>query len=111
MRRFLLYVHSGRRSALEAMATVLHEMRRRGVRGVVRRGHGGAARRGAKALVRRGTCAVLRGSGGPGGDDDTVFPGPIRGGFLHTLRRYSAQSSAPTTMDASHPATENGRQA
>lgn len=35
MRRFLLYVHTGRRSALEAMATVLHEMRRRGVRGVV----------------------------------------------------------------------------
>lgn len=35
MRRFLLYVHTGRRSALEAMATVLAEMERRGVRAVV----------------------------------------------------------------------------
>lgn len=35
MRRFLLYVHTGRRSALEAMATVIAEMERRGVRAVV----------------------------------------------------------------------------
>lgn len=35
MRRFLLYVHTGRRTALEAMLTVLREMERRGVRGVV----------------------------------------------------------------------------
>ncbi|MEE1651369.1 NAD kinase [Brachybacterium sp. J144] len=35
MRRFLLYVHTGRRAALSAMLTVLEELRRRGVRGVV----------------------------------------------------------------------------
>lgn len=35
MRRFLLYVHTGRRAALNAMLTVLEELRRRGVRGVV----------------------------------------------------------------------------
>lgn len=35
MRRFLLYVHTGRRTALEAMLTVLREMRRRGVGAVV----------------------------------------------------------------------------
>ncbi|MBB5831684.1 NAD kinase [Brachybacterium aquaticum] len=35
MRRFLLYVHTGRRDALSAMLTVLEELRRRGVRGVV----------------------------------------------------------------------------
>ncbi|APX31571.1 NAD kinase [Brachybacterium sp. P6-10-X1] len=35
MRRFLLYVHTGRRAALSAMLTVLEELTRRGVRGVV----------------------------------------------------------------------------
>ena len=35
MRRFLLYVHTGRRAALRAMLTVLEELRRRGVRAVV----------------------------------------------------------------------------
>ena len=35
MRRFLLYVHAGRRAALRAMLTVLEELRRRGVRAVV----------------------------------------------------------------------------
>lgn len=35
MRRFLLYVHTGRAEALHAMLTVLTEMDRRGVRGVV----------------------------------------------------------------------------
>lgn len=35
MRRFLLYVHTGRDTALNAMFTVLEEMERRGVRGVV----------------------------------------------------------------------------
>lgn len=35
MRRFLLYVHTGRDTALSAMLTVLDEMERRGVRGVV----------------------------------------------------------------------------
>lgn len=35
MRRFLLYVHTGRRAALNAMLTVLEELARRGVRGVV----------------------------------------------------------------------------
>lgn len=35
MRRFLLYVHTGRRAALTAMLTVLEELARRGVRGVV----------------------------------------------------------------------------
>ncbi|MGO2584502.1 MAG: NAD kinase [Brachybacterium tyrofermentans] len=35
MRRFLLYVHTGRRAALSAMLTVLEELARRGVRGVV----------------------------------------------------------------------------
>ena len=35
MRRFLLYVHTGRRAALRATLTVLEELRRRGVRGVV----------------------------------------------------------------------------
>lgn len=35
MRRFLLYVHTGRRSALEAMEAVLVDMERRGVRAVV----------------------------------------------------------------------------
>ena len=31
MRRFLLYVHTGRRAALRAMLTVLEELRRRGI--------------------------------------------------------------------------------
>ena len=35
MRRFLLYVHTGRRAALRATLTVLEELRRRGVRGVI----------------------------------------------------------------------------
>jgi len=35
MRRFLLYVHTGRRAALRAMLTVLEELRRRGVRAAV----------------------------------------------------------------------------
>ncbi|MEJ6542401.1 NAD kinase [Brachybacterium paraconglomeratum] len=35
MRRFLLYVHTGRGAALRAMLTVLEELRRRGVRAVV----------------------------------------------------------------------------
>ena len=35
MRRFLLYVHTGRRAARRAMLTVLEELRRRGVRAVV----------------------------------------------------------------------------
>lgn len=35
MRRFLLYVHTGRRAALGAMLRVLEELARRGVRGVV----------------------------------------------------------------------------
>ena len=35
MRRFLLYLHTGRRAALRATLTVLEELRRRGVRGVV----------------------------------------------------------------------------
>jgi NAD+ kinase len=35
MRRFLLYVHTGRRAALRATLTVLEELRRRGVRAVV----------------------------------------------------------------------------
>ncbi|WP_114856072.1 NAD kinase [Brachybacterium sp. YJGR34] len=35
MRRFLLYVHTGRRAALSAMLSVLEELRVRGVRGVV----------------------------------------------------------------------------
>ncbi|MDN5686959.1 MAG: NAD kinase [Brachybacterium sp.] len=35
MRRFLLYVHTGRRGALSAMLTVLEELTRRDVRGVV----------------------------------------------------------------------------
>ncbi|MDN5821265.1 MAG: NAD kinase [Brachybacterium sp.] len=35
MRRFLLYVHSGRRAALHAMLSVLEELRVRNVRGVV----------------------------------------------------------------------------
>ena len=35
MRRFLLYVHAGRRAALRAMLTVLEELLRRGVRAVV----------------------------------------------------------------------------
>ena len=35
MRRFLLYVHTGRRAALRATLTILEELRRRGVRGVI----------------------------------------------------------------------------
>ena len=35
MRRFLLYVHTGRPAALRAMLTVLEELRQRGVRAVV----------------------------------------------------------------------------
>ena len=35
MRRFLLYVHTGRRAALRAMLSVLEELRVRGVRAVV----------------------------------------------------------------------------
>ena len=35
MRRFLLYVHTGRRAALQAMLSVLEELRVRNVRGVV----------------------------------------------------------------------------
>ena len=35
MRRFLLYVHTGRQAALQAMLSVLEELRRRNVRGVV----------------------------------------------------------------------------
>ncbi|MFC7374245.1 NAD kinase [Brachybacterium sp. GCM10030267] len=35
MRRFLLYVHTGRRAALGAMLTVLQELTARGVRGIV----------------------------------------------------------------------------
>ena len=35
MRRFLLYVHTGRRAALRAMLSVLEELRVRGVRAIV----------------------------------------------------------------------------
>ena len=35
MRRFLLYVHTGRRAALRAMLSVLEELRLRNVRAVV----------------------------------------------------------------------------
>ena len=35
MRRFLLYVHTGRRAALNAMLSVLEELRLRGVRAIV----------------------------------------------------------------------------
>lgn len=111
MRRFLLYVHTGRRSALDAMLTVLVEMERRGVRGVIvddqledlRRAHDADARDAdGSRLVPEGLLERLD-AGGVDVDDvvtaaDAVELGIVLGGDGTILRALEVVRDAQVPL-------------